>query len=279
MKYKRITDMIGNTPVLEIPSSVHGLENIDLYAKLEMMNPFGSVKDRIAWGLVQDDIEGIQERGQTIYENSSGNTAKALQVIASMYGVKTKLITYLAKVDGVKDIVRMLGAEIEEAFLLFEELRVLGALGLAPRRDLVEPAGAGVVEVEGLDGGCGGRRTDGPTEGLHPRQRVLDVAVVLVEVVLGARADPDLDLDGALAARRGDLQVLEARHLGLGRLGRGGFGVDRRRLGFGSRLGWWLDGGPGPLRALSLLEERLDLTVLAAEFRPTLGGRIEQRFE
>ncbi|MCA9802780.1 MAG: pyridoxal-phosphate dependent enzyme [Cyanobacteria bacterium HKST-UBA02] len=114
MKYKRITDMIGNTPVLEIPSSVHGLENIDLYAKLEMMNPFGSVKDRIAWGLVQDDIEGIQERGQTIYENSSGNTAKALQVIASMYGVKTKLITYLAKVDGVKDIVRMLGAEIEE---------------------------------------------------------------------------------------------------------------------------------------------------------------------
>ncbi|MBK9140986.1 MAG: pyridoxal-phosphate dependent enzyme [Candidatus Melainabacteria bacterium] len=114
MKYQRITDMIGNTPVLEIPSSVHGLENIDLYAKLEMMNPFGSVKDRIAWGLVKDDIEGIQEKGQTIYENSSGNTAKALQVIASMYGVKTKLITYLAKVDGVKDIVRMLGAEIEE---------------------------------------------------------------------------------------------------------------------------------------------------------------------
>lgn len=114
MKYQRITDMIGNTPVLEIPPSVHGLENIDLYAKLEMMNPFGSVKDRIAWGLVKDDIEGIQEKGQTIYENSSGNTAKALQVIASMYGVKTKLITYLAKVDGVKDIVRMLGAEIEE---------------------------------------------------------------------------------------------------------------------------------------------------------------------
>lgn len=114
MKYQRITDMIGNTPVLEIPPSVHGLENIDLYAKLEMMNPFGSVKDRIAWGLVKDDIEGIQKKGQTIYENSSGNTAKALQVIASMYGVRTKLITYLAKVDGVKDIVRMLGAEIEE---------------------------------------------------------------------------------------------------------------------------------------------------------------------
>lgn len=114
MIYERITDMIGNTPLLKIPEEVHGLPNIDLYAKLEMMNPFGSVKDRVAWGLVKDDIESIRANGQTIYENSSGNTAKALQVIASMYGVNTKLITYLAKVDGVKDIIRLLGAEIEE---------------------------------------------------------------------------------------------------------------------------------------------------------------------
>lgn len=114
MIYERITDMIGNTPLLKIPEQVHGLPNIDLYAKLEMMNPFGSVKDRVAWGLVRDDIDAIRANGQTIYENSSGNTAKALQVIASMHGVNTKLITYLAKVDGVKDIIRLLGAEIEE---------------------------------------------------------------------------------------------------------------------------------------------------------------------
>jgi cysteine synthase B len=114
MIYERITDMIGNTPLLKISEEVHGLPNIDLYAKLEMMNPFGSVKDRIAWGMVKDDLADIKAKGQTIYENSSGNTAKALQVIASMNGVKTKLITYLAKVDGVKDIIRLLGAEIEE---------------------------------------------------------------------------------------------------------------------------------------------------------------------
>ncbi|MGB4057474.1 MAG: pyridoxal-phosphate dependent enzyme [Alphaproteobacteria bacterium] len=114
MIYERITDMIGNTPLLKMPEEVHGLPNIDLYAKLEMMNPFGSVKDRIAWGMVKDDLADIKAKGQTIYENSSGNTAKALQVIASMNGVKTKLITYLAKVDGVKDIIRLLGAEIEE---------------------------------------------------------------------------------------------------------------------------------------------------------------------
>lgn len=114
MIYESITDLIGNTPLLKIPEELHGLSNIDLYAKLEMMNPFGSVKDRIAWGIIKDDIEEIKERGQTIYENSSGNTAKALQAIANVHGVKTKLITYLARVEGVKDIVRLLGAEIEE---------------------------------------------------------------------------------------------------------------------------------------------------------------------
>jgi len=114
MKYERITDLIGNTPLLKISPEIHGLKNIDLYAKLEMMNPFGSVKDRIAWAMIEDDIEQIKSKGQTIFENSSGNTAKALQAIAGTYGVGTKLVTALAKVEVVKEIVMLLGAEIEE---------------------------------------------------------------------------------------------------------------------------------------------------------------------
>jgi cysteine synthase B len=114
MIYERITDLIGNTPLLRVPPSVHGLKNVDLFAKLEMMNPFGSVKDRIAWAMIEDDIEQIKAKGQTIFENSSGNTAKALQAIAGTYGVKTKLVTSLAKVQTVKDIIMMMGAEIEE---------------------------------------------------------------------------------------------------------------------------------------------------------------------
>ena len=114
MIVEKITDLIGNTPLLKIPAEIHGLKNIDLYGKLEMMNPFGSVKDRIAWGMIKDDLDDIKAKGQTIFENSSGNTAKALQAIATMNGVSTKLITYLAKVDQVKDVVRMMGAEIEE---------------------------------------------------------------------------------------------------------------------------------------------------------------------
>ncbi len=114
MIVEKITDLIGNTPLIKIPEEVHGLKNIDLYGKMEMLNPFGSVKDRVAWGIVKDDLEDIKKNKKTIFENSSGNTAKALQAIAAMNGVNTKLITYLAKVDQVKDVVRMMGAEIEE---------------------------------------------------------------------------------------------------------------------------------------------------------------------
>jgi cysteine synthase B len=110
----RITDLIGNTPLMRIDPSVHGLKNIDLYAKLEMMNPFGSLKDRIAWAMIKDDIEAIAAGSGTIYENSSGNTAKALQAIAGTYGVKVKLITNMAKVKEPKDVIRLLGTDIEE---------------------------------------------------------------------------------------------------------------------------------------------------------------------
>lgn len=111
---EKITDLIGNTPLLKIPAHVHGLHNIDLYAKLEMMNPFGSVKDRVAWAMLKDDIEELKATNKPIYERSSGNTAKALQAIANLYGVDVKLVTNLAKVDVVKDIVRMMGADIHE---------------------------------------------------------------------------------------------------------------------------------------------------------------------
>lgn len=114
MIVKKMTDLIGNTPLLKLDSSVTGLQNIDVYAKLEMLNPFGSVKDRTAWAMVKDDIKKIQERNMTIYENSSGNTAKSLQAIASIYGIKFHLISSLAKVDEQKQVLQIMGASIQE---------------------------------------------------------------------------------------------------------------------------------------------------------------------
>jgi cysteine synthase B len=114
MIVENMTDLIGDTPLLKIPSEITGLKNIDLYGKLELMNPYGSVKDRIAWSMIKDDLEDMAANEQTIFENSSGNTAKALCAIAASKGVPFKLVSAIAKVKETKDLLRMLGAEIEE---------------------------------------------------------------------------------------------------------------------------------------------------------------------
>lgn len=114
MIIKQMTDLIGNTPLLKIPSRVTGLKNIELYAKLEMMNPFGSVKDRTAWALIKDDLNDIKKSGKTIYENSSGNSAKSLQAIANIHGLRFHLVSALAKVEEQKHVLEIMGSEIEE---------------------------------------------------------------------------------------------------------------------------------------------------------------------
>ena len=114
MIYNHITELIGNTPLLKIDPSVHGLKNIDLYAKLELFNPFGSLKDRVAWEMIREDLSDIQKKDMTILESSSGNTAKALQVLASVHGVKFKTITNRIKVSEARDVLSVLGATIDE---------------------------------------------------------------------------------------------------------------------------------------------------------------------
>jgi cysteine synthase/rhodanese-related sulfurtransferase len=114
MLYQHITELIGNTPLLRLEPARHGIEAIDLYVKLEFCNPFGSVKDRIAWGMIRDDLGEIIDRGQTLVEASSGNTAKALQVLAAMHGLRLRALTNRAKVAEVRDMLELLGVELEE---------------------------------------------------------------------------------------------------------------------------------------------------------------------
>lgn len=114
MRYDHITDAIGNTPLVRIDPEVHGLRNIDLYAKLEMLNPFGSVKDRAAWNMARDRLAAAKEQGGQVVELSSGNTAKALAVIAGMHGLPFKSVTNRMRIPEVKELLLLLGAEIEE---------------------------------------------------------------------------------------------------------------------------------------------------------------------
>ncbi|MFB7088213.1 pyridoxal-phosphate dependent enzyme [Streptomyces sp. NPDC056296] len=114
MRYDSITEAIGNTPLVRIDPAVHGLRNIDLYAKLEMLNPFGSVKDRPAWHMARPHLENASEGEGTVVELSSGNTAKALALLAGMHGLRFKSVTNRMRVPEIKELLLLLGAEIEE---------------------------------------------------------------------------------------------------------------------------------------------------------------------
>ncbi|MEV6426717.1 pyridoxal-phosphate dependent enzyme [Nocardia sp. NPDC051463] len=114
MRYDHITELIGNTPLLRLDPAVHGLENVELYAKLESHNPFGSVKDRVAWGMIRDDLDEIRANSQTLIEASSGNTAKALRILGAVYGVGLRAVTNRIKVTEVRELLQLFGTDIVE---------------------------------------------------------------------------------------------------------------------------------------------------------------------
>ncbi|GAA4798805.1 pyridoxal-phosphate dependent enzyme [Streptomyces ziwulingensis] len=114
MRYDSVIEAIGNTPLVRIDPAVHGLRHIDLYAKLEMLNPFGSVKDRPAWHMARPHLTGAAGTDATVVELSSGNTAKALALLAGMHGLKFKSVTNRMRVPEIKELLLLLGAEIEE---------------------------------------------------------------------------------------------------------------------------------------------------------------------
>ena len=82
-------ELIGATPLLRASrySAAAGIKGGALLAKLEYLNPAGSVKDRIAWGMVRDAEEkGILKKGATIIEPTSGNTGIGLAAVAAARG-------------------------------------------------------------------------------------------------------------------------------------------------------------------------------------------------
>lgn len=85
---KSIVDLIGKTPLIQLQRLVKpGMANV--HVKLEFFNPGGSVKDRIAWGMIQDaEQQGVLRPGGTIVEPTSGNTGVGLAMIAAARGYR-----------------------------------------------------------------------------------------------------------------------------------------------------------------------------------------------
>lgn len=114
MIYDSIEEAIGNTPLVKIPEHVTGLQNIELYAKMEMLNPFGSVKDRVAKALLNEVLPTALEKNLTIVEASSGNTAKALAALCGIHGLDFKTVTNRIKQQEMRQILQTLNADIDE---------------------------------------------------------------------------------------------------------------------------------------------------------------------
>ena len=90
MKYaEHIADLVGNTPLVKLNSVTEGVTKATVLAKVEYLNPGGSVKDRIALKMIDDaEATGALQPGGTIVEPTSGNTGVGLALIAQRRGYK-----------------------------------------------------------------------------------------------------------------------------------------------------------------------------------------------
>ena len=112
---KQMTDLIGKTPLVALNkySAFRGLKT-PLVAKVELFNPGGSVKDRIALGMVEAaEKDGTLKPGATIIEPTSGNTGVGLALVAAVKGYK--LILTMPETMSVerRNLVKAYGAKVE----------------------------------------------------------------------------------------------------------------------------------------------------------------------
>ena len=92
MQFKKLVDLIGNTPLVESVNLVKN-KNVKLLLKLEGNNPGGSVKDRAAYNMIASAIErGDIKKGDKLIEATSGNTGIALAMIAQLFNVEIELV-------------------------------------------------------------------------------------------------------------------------------------------------------------------------------------------
>jgi cysteine synthase A len=110
-KFDNILGTVGNTPVVRINKLAP--EGINLYVKVEAFNPLGSVKDRLALGIIEDaERRGVLKPGQTVVEATSGNTGIGLAMVCAQKGYP--LVIVMSETFSIerRKLMRFLGAKV-----------------------------------------------------------------------------------------------------------------------------------------------------------------------
>ncbi len=110
-RYQNILETVGNTPVVRINRLAP--QGVNLYVKVEAFNPLGSVKDRLALGVIEEaERTGKLKPGQTVVEATSGNTGIGLAMVCAQKGYP--LVVTMAETFSVerRKLMRFLGAKV-----------------------------------------------------------------------------------------------------------------------------------------------------------------------
>ncbi len=107
-----ILQTIGNTPLVRI-NRLNPNKNTTMYAKLEGLNPTGSVKDRIALNMIQQaEAEGTLKKGETIIEPTSGNTGVSLAMIGKVKGYEVEIVMSAAVSVERQQMIKAFGGKV-----------------------------------------------------------------------------------------------------------------------------------------------------------------------
>ena len=208
-----VLSRVGNTPLIRLERSSPN-PSVTIWAKLELANPSGSLKDRIALHMIeQAEARGELEPGMTIVEATSGNTGIALGMVAAVKGYKLKLFMLENKTLERRKMLRFWGADLVLTTKDDPDSHIYGA------KDLVEShpgeyfyinqnenddnvgahhAGTGPEIAEALDGKIdafvAGYGTGGMLMGIGRcfRERGIDAEIVAVE----PGGEPRAKIDG-----------------------------------------------------------------------------------
>jgi cysteine synthase B len=232
-RYDDILDAIGHTPIVEIPRMSPN-PNVRIYAKLEFMNPTGSVKDRIARYLVED----LEERGllgpeSIILEPTSGNTGIALAMIGRRKGYRVALVMPDNVTNERRQMAALFGAEVIDSP---GALGSNGAIELAkhliskdsrfvmpyqygneanPRAHYETTGPEILADCPEVDVFVAGLGTGGTLMGVarYFRERKPDVRIVAAEPMPGEKVQGLRSLDEGFVPEILDLSQLDAKYL------------------------------------------------------------------